>query len=144
MSEETKIPQTVGEEEGYSRENVEVLNDYVREATKKGMLALSGFELEKKYPKAYELFRIYAGVKSNIEPGKPLDRDTCLSVLLYTPRTILWDFFDENKIFINITGSETSWKYTINSDSHTYQDVSRRVLAEAEAYEMAFQLLENK
>jgi len=115
----------------------EVLQEVVDQALKDNLLSLNAITIKNKYPKSYEACKEYMVKKSQFPP----DEETMIGVLLYTPRNLLYDFFDTKKIFVNIHGSDQRWKYSweANESSSPY---GSRVYAEYHGFLEGFERLE--
>jgi hypothetical protein len=113
-----------------------------------GFLAMNGFKLKKDYPKSFKDFLNWVNGRSQV--GE-LDENFLIGSLTYSPRTILPEFFDEHKMYINFIFIEigpTNWKYTITEPgigvTASTDLYSSRVHAEVAAYYAAFKKLENQ
>lgn len=117
----------------------------VEESNKNGLAAYNGFVLKTQYPRAYNKLVEYMGNKAQI-PGM-MDDDTVLGILLYSPRIVVFEFFDINEIFVNTKiGIDRKWSYEIDTKHQIYGSklYTTRVLAEVEGFHKAFELLEQK
>lgn len=120
-------------------EKEEVLANYVKESIAHNVVALNHAKIKRQYPKALKALEAFITERA----GQPVEEDTIVGVLLYSPRSVLYEFFDNKKIFINIAGSETDWHYTING-GYANMGYASRVLAECDAFEDAFSQLNRK
>lgn len=126
-----------------------LVEEHVKYSIENGMPAFDGFEVKAKYPKAYEKLREYAAKKANMGTEN-IDDELIIGVLLYSPRSILYDFFDTSNIFVNIQrGNVTErFEYRIDTDTSVGElsdtQSTTRTVIEVEAFEKAFEILENK
>lgn len=121
----------------------EILNDYVEEALSQNVLSFNGKTLKKKFPKTWEQLKKYAVKRAGHDQ---FDNDNSLEgILVYTAVMILYSFFDENGVYINIQGLKGEWFATIQADtfSHTSSTSASRVRSEHLAFTKAFELYEN-
>jgi hypothetical protein len=109
---------------------------------------MNGFKIKKDFPKVFEVLCNFLNIKSKVGA---LDDEIVIGTLLYAPRTVLPEFFDEKKMFINLTYIEigpTNWKYTITEPSVgvtiSADLYPSRAYAENAAYYTAFRKLENQ
>lgn len=114
----------------------------VEDSLKNNLLAINGLDIKKKYPKGYKALATYMGDKAQIP--NMMDEETVLGILLYSPRIVLYDFFDLNEIYTNILGLKQSWYVNIDSlkIKHTTPTFSSRVEAEVAGFDKAFEILE--
>ncbi len=128
-----------------------VLDIYVAECIKRDLASYNGFKIRETYPKAFKKLHDYSVEKAGINaPPEGIDQDTVCSILLYSSRTILFDFFDTNQIYVNISRNRDSgiWNYYIQYDKDNYIESitghDKRTPAEVDAYYKAFEILESK
>lgn len=119
----------------------EMIKDYVDAAEKEGILSLNAFEIKSKYKKAYDA--LIAFMEARVSNHTTINEEVVVGTLMYAPRQVLFDFFDDNKLFINIHGSDNYWKYTFvaNSNSDPY---TSRASAEKHGFMEAFQILNSQ
>lgn len=138
--EQTSVAYEVSEEE---KEDVE---KYVQESIANRIFCVNGFKIKANYPKAFEKYKETVLAKVNpqfINKNAPSD-DIVHSALLYSARIILPEFFDDNKVYMNIHGSNDTWKYTMDVKSSYYvsPEFKDRIAAEVAGYEASFAELE--
>lgn len=90
------------------------------------------------YPISFQKFTDYLKKESE---GIDLSAEIINSIFLYTPR-VLYDFFDEQDIFINIHGVYNSWSYSIGPNYYDTPKYKKREEAEKVAMSEAFIILE--
>lgn len=117
--------------------NEDLLREVVEQALEDNLLALNAVTIKNKFPKSYNACKDYMIQKSQFPP----DEETMIGVLLYTPRNLLYDFFDQKKLFINIHGSDTRWKYSWEANESS-DPFTSRVLAEHNGFMEGFERLE--
>lgn len=100
------------------------------------LLAFNALTLKAKFPKSYKKVVDFMQVKSSLDT----DEDTILGVFLYSPKTVVYNFFDDNELYINVGGWKQDWHYTINGSPAEF--CSSRTFAEHGAVLKAFELLE--
>lgn len=146
---------TQGKDRGQetNKEEVENLTDYqkfdeinqlVGTSMERGLLSFNNFDIKKKYPKAYNHFVKYLEKKAQYPI---VDEYTVIGILFYTPRMIIFSFFDDQEIFINTNGDKDGWDYYISygeNDLFTAEGEESRTRTEFEAVYKAFQLLEEQ
>ncbi len=125
-------------------EREKTLKLMVEDSLKNGLAAYNGFEIKKLYPKTYEKIAEYMGMKAQM-PGL-MDEETVIGILLYSPRIVLFDFFDINKIYVNTDINLDMWIYKINKPnySHSSKAYSSRLNAEIDGFYEAFKLFEEQ
>lgn len=116
-----------------------ILEDYVNNALKENFLSLSALQIKSAYPKAYKKLFDYVQSKSPVG----LDEETMIATLLYTPRSVLYSFFDEQELFVNTIGKHTSWESILN-DETSQASFTSRVYAEFDGFHKAFEELNKK
>ena len=104
-------------------------------------------EIKKKYPKAWILLKEWFGYKKNITINMELSK-------IFMPERKLYDFFDKQKIIIEIgigyNFNENKyilneWSYDIiDCDIENEGQYNSRLEAEEVAFLKAFEILENK
>lgn len=106
----------------------------------KGLPAYNGYKLKKEYPNAWNKLLEYCKIQA--EGADNVDDETVIGILLYSPRIVLFDFFDREKIYVNTIAPEmgNQWTNTLKSQ----MSYNTRTLAEVDAFEYAFLLLEEK
>lgn len=112
--------------------------NYVKQAEKEGLLALDFFEMSSAYPKAFKMFTEYLQNQAKA----PIDEEMCVGVLLYSARTILYDFFDKQKVFINTLGYDDKWYFTLERIGQSKETYKNRAATEKAAFNDAFEYLE--
>ena len=112
------------------------IQEYLSSALKQGIIGFDGYKIKKTYPCAYQLIKEYMEEKSQGE----MEDDIIVGVFLYSPRTILFNFFDDKKFYVNIIGKKGSWYFTINDA--VVGGFTSRVECEVEAFHAAFTSLE--
>lgn len=117
--------------------NEDLLREVVEQALEDNLLAMNAITIKNKFPKSYNACKDYMIVKSQFPP----DEETMIGVLLYTPRNLLYDFFDQKKLFINIHGSDTRWKYSWEANESS-DPFTSRVFAEHNGFMEGFERLE--
>jgi hypothetical protein len=112
------------------------ISAYVSMALEEDIIAFNGIELKKKYPKTYKELAEYIAEKAKF-PAEEVDEEMPLGILLYSPRSVLFNFFDSKKIFLNVHGSDAYWKWSIdpNESSNPFKN---RSFAEYEGFIQAF------
>jgi hypothetical protein len=115
-------------------------------------------EIKEKYPKAWKLARGWHFEKENVHiHDNPIGREMGMYILFRNPRR-LYDFFDENEIFIGINpvymGADmgnkrsekpSSWEYMITTkDNAVGRKRNGRSVVETEAFTKAFEILEQQ
>ena len=111
----------------------------IADAHSQVLAAYDGLKIRKSYPKAYAKLSEYMAVKAHL-PGM-MDDETILGILLYSPRIVLFDFFDTNKVYVNVLGGETSWWYKVNGQLED-SGFKGRLEAETTGFYKAFEILE--
>jgi len=97
----------------------------------------------KNCPKAKELLKQFMIANSNGQVPE-LDDDSLAMAIFVNPR-MLYDFFDNNEIYIDIykSSTELEWYYDVNSFGNANQ-ASNRHETERSAFGIAFKELEDK
>lgn len=111
----------------------------IADAHRQGLAAYDGLKIKKLYPKAYAKLSEYMTTKAGIL--EVMDDETILGILLYSPRIVLFDFFDTNKVYVNVLGGETSWWYKINGQLED-SGFKNRLEAETTGFYKAFEIFE--
>lgn len=106
-----------------------IANDYA---------SVSYVKVKKNYPRALYALKSFILDKSGVDPSDEI----LITALAYNPIPTLFDFFDDQKIFINITGAEDKWEYFINSRTPSYP--TRNQATTASFYEAFLELETNK
>lgn len=125
--------------EPFGEEQKKEISNYVKGSLELNVLAIDPFEIEKLYPNAYKACKDYMDGKAETEVGDEI----VVSVYLYSPRTVLYDFLDEKEVFINIRGQKDEWSYSVNNLNSILINKTR-TLAEVDALKCAFEELEKK
>lgn len=126
----------------------ELVEKYVADSVAENIIAFNAFEIKKKTPKAYDSLLKWMNETSHI--GGQIDDEVAAGVLLYSPRTVTFNFFDKQDIIVNIIGlQKDNWSYVLELGSGSLvnnKDVKLKSRTEAEiaAFEKAFEVLENK
>jgi hypothetical protein len=120
-------------------QKTEVVQQYVDAAVADDLLAFNSLRIKRVYPKAYRDLTDYMVQRAQL----PTDDDTVVGVLLYTPRNVLYEFFDRRNLFLNVGGNNTSWHFNINGEPSKLGFKSR-VAAEYAGFEEAFYKFEHK
>jgi hypothetical protein len=127
--------------------DTEEMNDILEQGSKslidRNMVAFNGITIRKSYPKSYQLMVEYMMKVSDL--GK-IDDETAIGILLYSPRTVLFNFFDSNelRVQINYNDSENTWFYTFNKDNYQAKGYTSRTKAEVDGFDRAFAVLEKR
>jgi len=100
--------------------------------------------IEEKYPKAYQ--KIYRYCSDHFDIGDP---NIAGDMIAYLPSLRnLYDFFDENRIYVMIRRQQGEFDYQIydqNNLHYEYGGVSKiRIGTERQAFKKAFEILESK
>lgn len=126
-----------------------VVEEHVNHFINRDLPSFSAFEIKDKYPKAYEKLRQFAGEQASMGTEN-IDDELLIGVLLYSPRSLLYLFFDNHNVFVNIQrGNVTeTFEYRIDTDV-SIGEISetkskKRTPAEVAAFIKAFEILENK
>lgn len=119
----------------------DTLEKYVEAALKEEIIALNSLKIKKTYPKSYEKLVTYMNKKSSLEE---MDEETIMGVFMYSPRTVTFIFFDNEKIFLNIFGSDQHWRYTMEANESSEESYKSRTLCEVAGYFAAFDKLEKQ
>lgn len=115
---------------------------YLISAKKEGIVSINAFEYKRSFPKAFQELLKYTAKKSHMSENE-LNGDTMIGILLYSPRTVLFDFLDDSDIYLNIHGKKNMWKYNID-DKPSEDTYVKRAECEMAGYKAAFQKLEEK
>lgn len=149
--EDTSISQKVSNVESTGKESSQddlsisqmkedILEEVIVNALEDDLLALNAITIKNRFPKSYNTCKDYMAAKSQFPP----DEETMIGVLLYTPRNLLYDFFDTKDIFVNINHlSKDSWSFHLNFDNPT-KGFAKRALTESAAFYKAFEELEKQ
>lgn len=122
-----------------------LIEEYIESAAQERILALNGYEVRDRFPKSWKALEEYCQRRS--QAPAEIDEDVLLSLLLYSPRLALYDYFDDLKVFINVVGCNEQWNFTITSGQDITTDRTSyrsRIGAEKLAFDDAFKTLENK
>lgn len=128
-------------------DQIKLADEGVQEGINIGFFSINGYRIRKECPKVFK--DLFSWINDRSQVGD-LDENFLIGSLAYSPRTILPEFFDKHKIFINFHYIEigpTNWKYTITEPgigvAASTELYSSRVNAEVAAYYTAFKKLEN-
>jgi len=124
------------------------LDAYIKEYLDKGIVAYNAIRIKDKYPKAYRKFVKYIDSVATI-PGVAADDETMIGILLYSPRTIIFNFFDDNTIFVlpKFAKVNRKWYYEIvlpQADAILSGEYDNRTEAEVSGFMKAFEILEKQ
>ncbi len=139
MTEKIETKEVKLTEEEYIEEEKKSIKQYMVVAKEKDILSLDPYQIESQFPLAYKACVDYMSKRADV----PVGREIIVSIFVYSPTMILYKFFDENGIYINILGQDNSWEYCINQIISMIINETR-VQAEAEALLEAFSELEKK
>jgi hypothetical protein len=114
----------------------QMVKEYCEAALNENMTSLNAFFIKSIYPKAYA--KLDASMKERA--GLPVDEETIIGSLLYSPAIVLYHIFDANKLYINVGGHDNSWHYTVNG-GFAKMGYTNRAKAEADAFMECFELL---
>lgn len=102
-------------------------------------------EVKKDFPKSFLLLKKTLN-NEQLPEMVSFDDQLVTTFLAYSPR-VLYDFFDENGVIINISKlpgvDQGGWIYHVEGDSHS-QSAESRQEAEEKAFDIAFKKLEEK
>ena len=119
----------------FTSEEVEQVANLVKVITEQGEVSLNPIELSARYPKTMEELKKFIEKVTRIQPNTEL----LVTILAYNPTNILFKFFDEKKMFINIGGSDFLWIYTINNTPYQQPTYTSRAQATSGAFQIAFE-----
>lgn len=124
---------------------VKIVDENVKICLESGLASFNGFSIKKDYPKAFKKCTLFA---EKISQGSMIDEDAVIGMFLVAPRSILYPFFDEEKVYVNVTGEGYGWQYIIwghnANELLSQKGFDSRVLAEKEAFLEAFNILEKR
>lgn len=121
-------------------EKVEMVAAYVQQALAENLVAYDAYDLQKTFPKAFVALQEYINNQAHL----PVDMDSIIGILLYSGRTVTYEFFDSKKLFVNILGYDDKWYYTIERTCQSTEDYKTRILCEVAAFRQAFAELEKQ
>lgn len=121
-------------------EKQELVASYVQQALQENLVAYNAYELQKTFPKAFAALQEYVNGQAHL----PVDIDSLVGILLYSGRTVTYEFFDSKKLFVNILGYDNRWYYTIERTCQSIEDYKTRILCEVAAFRQAFAELEKQ
>ena len=121
-------------------EKVEMVAAYVQQALSENLIAYDAYDLQKTFPKAFVALQEYINNQAHL----PVDMDSIIGILLYSGRTVTYEFFDSKKLFVNILGYDDKWYYTIERTCQSTEDYKTRILCEVAAFRQAFAELEKQ
>lgn len=121
-------------------EKIEMVGAYVEQALSENLVAYNAYDLQKTFPKAFAALQEYINGQANL----PVDMDSIIGILLYSGRTVTYEFFDSKKLFVNILGYDDRWYYTIERTCQSTEDYKTRILCEVAAFRQAFAELEKQ
>ncbi len=87
--------------------------EYLDQSVVEDMLSLNALKIKRLYPNSFKLCVEYISEKSRL----PQTDDVLIGIFLYGPRTILYEFFDDAGLYINVVGASNQWHYTITSET---------------------------
>lgn len=125
------------------------LEESVADCLSKDFGSINYLDLKKKFPKAIKEYEDYVQSKAISEVGK-IDEDMHIGSMLYSPRTIIYQFFDNLGMYIfleKIPDTKSEWKGTINDNNGvllcTATGTSNRSTIENQILYGAFGVLES-
>jgi hypothetical protein len=119
----------------------DTLEKYVAAALEDEIVAFNSIKIKRTWPESYkELVKFMNG---KTQMGE-MDDETIMGVFMYSPRTVIYNFFDYKKIFVNIFGSDQHWRYTMEANESSEEIYPNRTLCEVAAYIEAFNRLEKQ
>lgn len=122
------------------------IESYIPAALNANLIAFNSYKIKREYPKVYQKLYDYMFEKAGTQQSV-IDDDTISGVLLYTPRSVTFDFLDENGIYLNTNKVKNIWGYTIENDITLLESISNyksRLEAEIKGFESGLHFLENK
>lgn len=145
-SPEIQAPKSKGGQRKISDEEKNArLEATIKNSLENGLASYNGVEIKKLYPKTYKILTDYMSDKAGI--SGMMDEETILGVLLYSPRIVLFDFFDTNKILVNTEAVKDGWHYNVQAQNIqlvSNQAFENRLRAEIPGFMKAFEILEQK
>jgi hypothetical protein len=121
----------------------ELLQKAVDEFMSKGLMSINPLTIKNSYPKS---FKKYEEIINNTIGILDNGDDTIMASLLYSPRSILYNLFDENSIYISVvTDFGQNWNFTLQYSLKelTSNGYISRIEAEKEGIMRAFKILED-
>lgn len=132
-----EVTQTKAEAEDLGKEMA--LEMYIKQCIEENIMCFNPITTKKNFPAAYNSCVDYMARKANIPT---LEEDTVFGVFLYSPRTILYEFFDEKGIFVNVIGGGDKWSNNVeNKYDGIVMTYPKRILAEIAGFTAAFKIL---
>lgn len=114
------------------------LDSYTSESVEAGIVSFNWLELVRVFPKAAEKCLNYMIEKSRMN----VEEETAIGIVMYSPRNVFPEFFDSNKIYVNIISDENG--FSNNMDTANIAQYTSRAYAEISAYKTAFAKLEEQ
>lgn len=121
-------------------EKVEIVAAHVQQALAENLVAYDAYDIQKTFPKAFVALQEYINNQAHL----PVDMDSIIGILLYSGRTVTYEFFDSKKLFVNILGYDDKWYYTIERTCQSTEDYKTRIFCEVAAFRQAFAELEKQ
>lgn len=121
------------------------IESYIPAALNANLIAFNSYKIKREYPKVYQKLYDYMFEKAGVNQSA-VDDDTISGVLLYTPRSVTFDFLDENGIYLGIIKT-SRWAYNIHNDNNLVEGLDNfktRLEAEIKGFDRALYFLENK
>ena len=103
-------------------------------------------KIQENFPKAFEKWYDHSGFDKTNMPVADIIADSDYTNALYNFRE-LYDFFDRQRIKISLSYYDKGFAFDITVNERTQcfdEDYKTRTEAETEAFEKAFQILEDK
>lgn len=127
----------------HSEEVYRQIEEYSAEANKLSVLSFNALKIKKNFPLAYK--ELVSNLSSRAFEGKDiLDEGIIIGTLMYSPKIALEKFFDDNKIFVNVYGSDQHWKYTLAANETSEEVYPNRNSCDLAAFLEAFNQLEKR
>jgi DNA helicase IV len=134
MSEEVKAAININENIS-EEEKEKLIENHIAEATKNNVLAINYLKFKRKTPKTMELLKEWLASKTQLT----MEEEILIGSLMYNPRGVLYDFLDENEIYLTVDhGVNNQWVSNLNNTNIHLS----RVSAEIEGFEIALNRLE--
>jgi hypothetical protein len=119
-------------------EKRQLVAEYVEQAIAEGLVSYDAYAIQKTFPKAFLALTEHINEQAHL----PVDVDSLVGIMLYSGRTVVFDFFDKKKVFVNILGADDKWYYTIERLCQSKEDFKDRLHCEIAAFKQAFAELE--
>lgn len=104
-----------------------------------GAPSVNAFKVQRLYPNSYKSFEDHGKQKAGLPEEAP---DLIITILIYKAE-VLFAFFDESKIYLNITGdNDAGWQYKVSGETNGSQIYTSRAEATSEAFYHAFSVME--